>query len=623
MRIWLSLLLTALLLGGGVPGTTIPAHGEAGREVAGEEPASFPAYSVARLRIFEGTVWVRPPDSEEWIEYYQNGPLSDGTSVSVPDDSEAEIQFHGGQFMLLTGGTELDIRLLTAEKSSFQLFSGEIRFDLPREDFAPVSVLVPGGGRVDFPDPGRFWLSEADGGTRLVVRRGEGVVTVGRGMFHVQAGEEAAIGSREVNIRPFPDGADEFTPSPPLTAYEQKAGVPPAAAYELRDYGTWVFVSDYGYVWRPRVAAGWAPYVYGRWAWVSPIGWTWIAYEPWGWYPYHFGYWFHEPYYGWVWTPHRTFVSVGFVFGRTVHFHRHARFFPATVRFVREDSRVRWVPLRPGERFQRPTFTRGEERHLAWDRPLTRGTVFVRGEGERRMTWHDWVALERGRRANLPRGIETPVRREDGVRARPQVERPGRTDRGERPVIREERERPPARPAPDVRPQVRPDRGGRIEGEAPLERRSLERPDAPRPGVEQRTIERGTGDRGGSYRPDYGIRERRTAPAPRPGVVAPRDAAQRTVAPQTGRVEPRTDGAAERRAAPGLAPVERRGSGTAPARPQYERGAVGRDAGSAPAVQPRVRRFVPGDGGPARGGGAVSPSRGSSRGSGAVGRGWR
>jgi hypothetical protein len=620
MRIWLSLLLAAVLLGGGMPGAAVLAHeeaaGEAERGVEGEDSAAFPAYSVARLRIFEGTVWIQPPDSEEWIEYFQNGPLSDQTRVSVPDDSEAEIQFHGGQFMLLTGGTDLDIRLLTAEKSSFQLFSGEIRFDLPPADFAPVSVLVPGGGRVDFPDPGRFWLSETDGGTQLVVRRGEGVVTVGRGTFHVQAGEEAAIGSREVNISPFPDGADDVAPPPPLTAYEQKAGVPPAAAYELRDYGTWVFVSDYGYVWRPRVATGWAPYVYGRWAWVSPFGWTWIAYEPWGWYPYHFGYWFHDPFFGWVWTPHRTFVSVSFVFGRTVHFHRHARFFPSTVRFVREESRVRWVPLRPGERFQRPPFTRGEARLLDWERPLTRGTVFVRGEGERRMTWHDWVALERGRRANLPRGIETPVRREDGVRARPQIERPEPIDRGRGPVLREERERPPVRtPAPGVQRPSRPERGGGAEGPGSLRRT------VPQRDLEERRLGRdGAGRPPAAGRPAGGALERSQRPAPRTETVAPRTDRRREALPNPGGTVREWD----RGRTQVEGQVERRGSGTVPARPQYERGAVGRDAGSAPVVQPRTRRFVPGDSGPARGGGAaVRPDRGFSRGSGAGGLGRR
>jgi len=40
-------------------------------------------------------------------------------------------------------------------QSVFRLRAGEIRFDLPPDDFAPVSVRVPGGAVARFPVPGR------------------------------------------------------------------------------------------------------------------------------------------------------------------------------------------------------------------------------------------------------------------------------------------------------------------------------------------------------------------------------------------------------------------------------------------------------------------------------------
>ena len=146
----------------------------------GENPEEgFSAYAVARVKVLDGSVWVRPSDGGDWEEYSSNTPVPPYSRVSVPDGSEAELQFHGGQFVLLTSGTDLEVRDLEEGKSDFRLRAGEIRFDLPPDDFAPVSVRVPGGALAQFPVPGRQWITVTDGNeTRLVVRRGSAVVTL-------------------------------------------------------------------------------------------------------------------------------------------------------------------------------------------------------------------------------------------------------------------------------------------------------------------------------------------------------------------------------------------------------------------------------------------------------------
>jgi hypothetical protein len=88
-------------------------------------------------------------------------------------------------------------------------------------------------------------------------------------------------------------------------------------AYELDDHGDWYQEPDYGYVWYPRVDAGWAPYTYGRWGYTG-FGHTWISSEPWGWAPYHYGRWGfgHR---GWYWIPGATWgpAWVSFAIGPT------------------------------------------------------------------------------------------------------------------------------------------------------------------------------------------------------------------------------------------------------------------------------------------------------------------
>ena len=73
-------------------------------------------------------------------------------------------------------------------------------------------------------------------------------------------------------------------------------------AEDLDDYGTWESADDYGPVWVPAVAEGWAPYRDGHWGWIAPWGWTWIDDAPWGFAPFHYGRWvFFRG--NWAWAP--------------------------------------------------------------------------------------------------------------------------------------------------------------------------------------------------------------------------------------------------------------------------------------------------------------------------------
>ena len=445
------------------------------------------AYAVARVKVLDGSVWVRPSDGGEWEEFSSNSPIPPRSRVSVPDGSEAELQFHGGQFVLLTSGTDLEVRDLQEGKSVFRLRAGEIRFDLPSDDFAPVSVRVPGGALARFPVPGRQWLTVTDSDeTRLVVRRGTAVVTVEGDEHPLRAGQEAVIG-RDVVVGPYRGGEDASVEPPPRSEGEAIGDAPPVVVDELREYGEWVNVPAYGYVWRPRVAVGWSPYVYGRWAWISPYGWTWVSDEPWGWYPYRCGYWLTDPVFGWIWSPYNAFVSVNFTFGSNRYRHHNVFFRPATVRFIPEGGNVRWVPLRPGERFRPAGFARGDARLARWNRPLDSGRVFVRGGPDRR-EWRDYSVVRTERQAET-RKIRAAQPRTDTRTVRPET-------RSVRPPAAVERKRSTESPKrgmqvrqPAPRSSPREDRGtfapregvpgpGKVEREAPPRSAPATRPPA-------------------------------------------------------------------------------------------------------------------------------------------------
>lgn len=384
-------------------------------EEAGTDGSGISPYAVARLKVYDGSVWVRTPDSGDWEEYLHNSPVAERSRISVPEGSEAELQFHGGQFMLLSEGTEIDILEMGAGRTRFHLRYGDIKFYLPESDFSPVRLSVPEERHIEFPVPGQYWITAGDGGdSSLIVRSGEATVAAADGEYTVAAGEEASIG-RNVQISKYAgDEGGGYEAPPPLTEEEKNAKIPPAAAYELREYGDWVESSEYGAVWRPRVAPGWTPYYYGRWVWVSPYGWTWVAYEPWGWYPYHYGYWYTDPAYGWVWYPYNAFVSFSFVYGGYSYpcYHGYASYYPARVRYVPTGGTVRWVPLNPGDRYGSVRYTRADKRLARWDNPLRGGTVYVRGEGSGGREWRDVNVVQREQQRN--RVSRSVARREHG-----------------------------------------------------------------------------------------------------------------------------------------------------------------------------------------------------------------
>lgn len=99
------------------------------------------------------------------------------------------------------------------------------------------------------------------------------------------------------------------TATAPLENTVAPAPVTTDVAYfydSLSPYGSWMYVSGYGWCWQPTVAVatpGWRPYSdRGRWYW-SDAGWYWNSDYSWGWAPFHYGRWYHHGHRGWLWTP--------------------------------------------------------------------------------------------------------------------------------------------------------------------------------------------------------------------------------------------------------------------------------------------------------------------------------
>jgi probable HAF family extracellular repeat protein len=96
---------------------------------------------------------------------------------------------------------------------------------------------------------------------------------------------------------------------------------------KLSPEGSWVEAGNYGYCFRPRVAADWRPYEDGHWVWTDR-GWYWDSNERFGWATYHYGRWVQIGGTGWCWAPGYQWA-------------------PAWVSWRESDDHVGWAPLPP------------------------------------------------------------------------------------------------------------------------------------------------------------------------------------------------------------------------------------------------------------------------------------
>lgn len=242
-------------------------------------PASMPLLAGDRVRTQAGRVEIL---------------FADGSALHA--DNQTVVDFQSDEVLRLLEGR---IRLSIAGQARDLNY----RVDGPA---AWVQVVESGEFRVS------VLRGQRDPQVELAVLRGAAELINEEGRSLVRAGERAfaRVGAQPSQPYVFNSAAwDEFDQWSEARR-DQRLGVsaqylpPDVRSYSatLDHYGSWRHEPAYGYVWYPRVAAGWRPYYYGRWATLPPYGWTWIAHDPWGWPTHHYGRWGFSA--GtWFWIP--------------------------------------------------------------------------------------------------------------------------------------------------------------------------------------------------------------------------------------------------------------------------------------------------------------------------------
>jgi hypothetical protein len=318
--------------------------------------------AVARISVLNGDVSVRRGDSGDVVAATINAPVMGGDAILTSSSARGEVQLDYANMLRFSPNSEVRFAGLDVKSFQIQIASGTVTLRVLRQGQAQVELDTPSVAvRPARQGVYRITVRE-DGTSEITVRSGDAEIGSPRGTERLGPGRtmnaRGAASDPEFQVTaaiPYDnwdrwnEDRDRYLES--SHSYDHVSH-DIYGAEDLDQNGRWVNDPNYGSVWAPNVAAGWAPYQNGRWVWEDYYGWTWVSYDPWGWAPYHYGRWFFGPV-GWCWYP-------GGIYAR--HF-----WAPAYVGFVGWGGgfgvgfgfgNVGWVALAPFEVFH-PWWGRG------------------------------------------------------------------------------------------------------------------------------------------------------------------------------------------------------------------------------------------------------------------------
>jgi hypothetical protein len=300
-----------------------------------------------RISVLQGDATITKAGEIDWDYCTINMIVEEGDLIRTDEDSRLEIQLDNGIILRMDEETEIVFselerdRSLGKEVTVIDLGQGNLRINIPKSKRYDLYVVVEtptssvvGDEKTDF----RVNVRRSSS-TEVFVFKGRVQLRTEDETVHLRKREWAKVDPygeldwvRDFDRKYFDDfdlWCDrydeiyrevvrvEYIPSEIVIGY-----------VDLSLYGSWRYITPYGWVWIPVVEPGWRPYTYGRWVWTISFGWVWVPYEPWGWIPFHYGRWAYVVGYGWVWIP-------GAVWG------------PGWVAWAYGPGWIAWAPLDP------------------------------------------------------------------------------------------------------------------------------------------------------------------------------------------------------------------------------------------------------------------------------------
>jgi len=245
-----------------------------------------------------------------------NMPVVAGDHLRT-DDGRLELMLAGGGTLALDRGTSVGVQ--AADLVSLE--DGRVRLSIPAPMHAAAFRVDSPAGSVRISEAGEYRITmlhgtSASGGApeaqvELAVVYGAADLFTDDGSTRVRPGESAYASAGYLPSETYAfntasaDDFDKWVEGQP----EQRGASAQYLPSDLREYSTtfdsygdWQYQQPYGYVWYPRVSAGWRPYYNGRWMSYPRYGWTWIGADAFAWPTHHYGRWGFSA--GvWFWIP--------------------------------------------------------------------------------------------------------------------------------------------------------------------------------------------------------------------------------------------------------------------------------------------------------------------------------
>jgi hypothetical protein len=268
--------------------------------------------AVARISLIQGDVSVQRGDTGDWAAAALNQPLIGGDRISTGDRSQAELQLDHANILRL--GNNAQAKIATVERAHIQVQIGQglAYYTVFKDSEAEVEIDTPNAAIRPASREGVYRIEVSGFETQVIVRSGVVDISTPQGSTHVEMGQAATVrgttdeAGNVLGGAPSKDIWDSWNDDRDGVIRNAQSWNHTNRYYvgseDLDAHGRWVNVLDYGQVWSPTVAAGWAPYRAGRWVWEPYWGWTWVSYEAWGWAPYHYGRWILQGS-SWMWWP--------------------------------------------------------------------------------------------------------------------------------------------------------------------------------------------------------------------------------------------------------------------------------------------------------------------------------
>jgi hypothetical protein len=344
-----------------------------------------------RLSFTDGEVSFFRPGTDGWAPARVNLPLAAGDELTAGERANLELQIGPRTYLRAGNHTELGFTSLEPDFLQFRLTRGTASLDVRSLRAGHTLEIDTPNASFTIERTGYYRIEVDESQTAFSSRRG------GRAIATPASGESAEIAANEQLVVTGVEDATLATyPAPELDDWDrwnyartdrkletQSSRYVPEDVYGTEDldaHGSWRVVADYGSVWVPRVAVGWAPYSVGSWAYDSYYGWSWVDDAPWGWAPFHYGRWVRVDGY-WAWCPGPRAVR--------------AYYAPALVAFYGSPSvsigvgfgssywgsgYIGWVPLGWGEPlvpWWGPRGCRGNVRWAGWAGPRVVNNVVI------------------------------------------------------------------------------------------------------------------------------------------------------------------------------------------------------------------------------------------------------